>query len=581
MSFFNNRLVHLRVRSKGPNDLETLKSCVSTDEINATPIIKDLLIKNGKMMFNSITRLKPHLVPIKIIKDMKDKHEIKLVNSVESFRNIFYEYNNKIKMQKNDELNVYRGLKNYNFSKIYEHIKKRDISGEKEMLEEIENIYKKKDIPLPSIDNPENNLFKSNLLLTKDDDIKDSIMYKLSSEKSNEKTLSFLKNIRNNINNQLLGKQNRNLPKLYYKSNNSIKKNYLYRDLLTNNNKFKKGYIPSSKKYINSIQETINTMDELDYFFDSNNQQYFDYLKKQKNKKNQKKSKLSTTFNSTINENNEKKEKPKSKFSKTVKIYKFPRKKKEDSEKNNNKTSDTFIETKMLIDNKRATFTNDIDIYDIDDKMNNLKFKHFNRNPSMDNIKLKNEDDNMIKIQKVHLNDKVFNQKSSKKKISFPISRQRSMNNRLSITSKLQTNNHKANLNEQLFNLYPPKSTNNKIIHKVSKLNIKRNKSDLEIVYDKIKDKDDFNESSNIIKKFLNVKKCNIEPKVSRLEICHDYQNMREYLSRNDYLKKYLKLKEKSGFEDSSFDLINGEYHKYQTNLDNIAEKVNKVISEV
>jgi hypothetical protein len=334
MSFFNNRLVHLRVRSKGPNDLETLKSCVSTDEINATPIIKDLLIKNGKMMFNSITRLKPHLVPIKIIKDMKDKHEIKLVNSVESFRNIFYEYNNKIKMQKNDELHVYRGLKNYNFSKIYEHIKKRDISGEKEMLEEIENIYKKKDIPLPSIDNPENNLFKSNLLLTKDDDIKDSIMYKLSSEKSNEKTLSFLKNIRNNINNQLLGKQNRNLPKLYYKSNNSIKKKYLYRDLLTNNNKFKKGYIPSSKKYINSIQETINTMDDLDYFFDSNNQQYFDYLKKQKNKKNQKnqkKSKLSTTFNSTINENNEKKEKPKSKFSKTVKIYKFPRKKKEDS----------------------------------------------------------------------------------------------------------------------------------------------------------------------------------------------------------------------------------------------------------
>ena len=155
------------------------------------------------------------------------------------------------------------------------------------------------------------------------------------------------------------------------------------------------------------------------------------------------------------------------------------------------------------------------------------------------------------------------------------------MNNRLSITSKLQTNNHKTNLNEQLFNLYPPKSTNNKIIHKVSKLNIKRNKSDLEIVYDKIKNKDDFNESSNIIKKFLNVKKCNIEPKVSRLEICHDYQNMREYLSRNDYLKKYLKLKEKSGFEDSSFDIINGEYHKYQTNLDNIAEKVNKVISEV
>jgi hypothetical protein len=55
---------------------------------------------------------------------------------------------------------------------------------------------------------------------------------------------------------------------------------------------------------------------------------------------------------------------------------------------------------------------------------------------------------------------------------------------------------------------------------------------------------------------------------------------MREYLSRNDYLKKYLKLKEKSGFEDSSFDIINGEYHKYQTNLDNIAEKVNKVIYE-
>ena len=577
MSFYYNRINYVTRSKKGPNDLETLKSYVSTDEIKAVPLIKDLLNTNGKMKYNSITRLKPHLTPIKQIKDMKDKHEIKLVNSVESFRNIFYEYNNKIKMRQNNELHVYRGLKNYNFSKIYEHIKQRDYKEEREMLGEVEKIYRKKNIPLPSIEKPENNLFKKNLLLAKDDEITDSIMYKLSSEKSNEKSLYFLKNIRNNINNQLLGKQSRSIhkPKLFHKISGNYN-HYLNKDvLITKNQILRKNSSVPNKDYINNIQETINNIDDLDYFFESNNQQYFDYIKKANN---QKKSEVSKKDNSII-------KKPKIKFRKTISVYRFKTKKEDLSkENNNNKNSDISSDIFTNINSNNATMNKDINIYDLDGTVNTNQNKQFTKNYSMENIKVKNKGKKKVQIQKMYLNEKQNNSKTSKKQIKI-LNRQASLNilnKRLSINSKSQFAKQKTNLYEQLFSLYPSKNAKNKItIRDFMKKNAKTTKSNLEIVYDKIKNNDDFNESSDIIQKYLNVKKCNIGPKVNRLEVCHDYQNMREYLSRNDYLKKYLKLKEKCGCEDTSFDIISGEYDKYKINLDNIAEEVNKVITDV
>ena len=213
-------------RNKSPTDIDRLKAHISADEINSTPILKNLLNKNRRIKYSSLTNLKPHLTPINDIKEIKDKNEIKLINNIDSFRQIFYEYNKNQKVPRNNEPKVYRGNKNYNFSKIYKSIKKVESLGEKEMLEEIKEIYKNNNISLPSIDNSDKNLFSNNLLLTKENNIKNTIMFKLSSDKSNEKSMSYLKKIQKNINNKILGKQNHFLPRMQNRYNRYYKRPY-------------------------------------------------------------------------------------------------------------------------------------------------------------------------------------------------------------------------------------------------------------------------------------------------------------------------------------------------------------------
>ena len=139
---------------KNKNYLNIIKSHISVDEIDSNPLIKDIVKRIKKIKLNHLTNSKPHLTPIK---DTKSEKEIKLVDNIDSFRKIYYEYNLNQKVPKNNEQKVYTGQKNYNFSKLYNIVKGRNNLEQKEMLEEIEGIYKKSDFSLPNIDK---NLFK-------------------------------------------------------------------------------------------------------------------------------------------------------------------------------------------------------------------------------------------------------------------------------------------------------------------------------------------------------------------------------------------------------------------------------------
>ena len=550
-----------RQRNKRPNDLEAIRSHITSDEINANPLINNVVRKITKIKFNSLTRLKPQLTPVK---DIKDEKEIKLINNLNSFRKIFYEYNKNQQYPKKYEPKVYKGEKYYNFSKIYKHVKEKDNLGAKEMLDDIKKMYNNNDYSLPSIDT---NLFSSNLLLLNEGSIKNSIVNKLNSEKSNKNTLSYLTKIYKNVNNQLLGKENYQFPKI-----NEVRKKYanlspLQKNILITKNILKKE-IPKSKSYINNIKETINYIDDIDFFFESNNQEYFNYLKNPESIKN---SISSTRVNSphleipkiNINDNN-------------LDIYKLNKIKKKfnnlETKKNNKSNSDINDKNKVIFNDN---FKKKINIYNLDNNPSSNKKKVVNKNLSMDNINI-DKKNNLIKLKKLYLNGNI--QIESKKISDLQIQTNEKL---LQSNKRISINVQKPNTYGKLVHIFP-KSNARSSMPLVKNQNITKNKSklSLERIYNIIKKNDDFLESKDLINSYMKNKKNTSEPKISVIDVCNHYQKMRENIIRNDLLKKSKKLKQLSGFDESTDENIKSEYEDYMTKLNNMADDVNKIISK-
>ena len=539
-------------RIKTKNNTNLIKSHISEDELNSNPLIKAIVKKIRKIKLNSLTNLKPHLTPIKGIKNEK---VLKLVDNVDSFREIFYNYNINQKVPKNNEPKVYRGQKNYNFSKLYKHVKEKNNLGQKEMLEEIEEIYKNNNFSLPSIDK---NLFNGNLLLINENSIKNSIEYKLSSEKSNKNSLVFLKKMQKNINDQIVGKNN-NFSKL-----GEFNTDIINNEKKANNkpkNKEIKENIPQSRKYIDSIKETINDIEDLDYFFDSNNKEYFNYLKNPESIKN---SKNSTRVNSSLldfpNQSN-----------KNIDIYKL---KIRNGMKKNNSCPD--ISGKNHIDFNKINNINDINIYNINYfKAKPNKEKKIAKNNSMDNIN-NEKTKNLIKIKKLYLNGEL-KVPLNKKILGLKIQTNDKI---LPIEKRISINVQKPITFDKLINLLPQNNLRASMPFSKRQNDILNSeKSTLEQLYEKIKIKEDFLESNDLIKNYLKNKRYNIEPKIAPIDICDHYQKMRDRIIRNDYFKKYIKLKKISGYDGSSYENIKNEYNTSLNKLNNLAEDVNKIIS--
>ena len=539
-------------RIKTKNNTNLIKSHISEDELNSNPLIKAIVKKIRKIKLNSLTNLKPHLTPIKGIKNEK---VLKLVDNVDSFREIFYNYNINQKVPKNNEPKVYRGQKNYNFSKLYKHVKEKNNLGQKEMLEEIEEIYKNNNFSLPSIDK---NLFNGNLLLINENSIKNSIEYKLSSEKSNKNSLVFLKKMQKNINDQIVGKNN-NFSKL-----GEFNTDIINNEKKANNkpkNKEIKENIPQSRKYIDSIKETINDIEDLDYFFDSNNKEYFNYLKNPESIKN---SKNSTRVNSSLldfpNQSN-----------KNIDIYKL---KIRNGMKKNNSCPD--ISGKNHIDFNKINNINDINIYNINYfKAKPNKEKKIAKNNSMDNIN-NEKTKNLIKIKKLYLNGEL-KVPLNKKILGLKIQTNDKI---LPIEKRISINVQKPITFDKLINLLPQNNLRASMPFSKRQNDILNSeKSTLEQLYEKIRIKEDFLESNDLIKNYLKNKRYNIEPKIAPIDICDHYQKMRDRIIRNDYFKKYIKLKKISGYDGSSYENIKNEYNTSLNKLNNLAEDVNKIIS--
>ena len=540
----------IKKRDKSPTNLDTIKTHITSDEIDNNPIIKNILKKIKKIKLNPVASQKPNLTPTKNIKDEK---QLKLIENINSFHQIIYDYNKNQKVPKKMEQKVYTGQKNYNFSKLYNQVKEINNFEQKEMLEDIKKMYLNKNLSVPSLD--QNNLFKDNLLLLNENNIKNMIDFKITTEKSNNNSLSYLKAMEKNINNQIIGK------------NYQLQFPKLTRDiLLTRKNILKKKNIKFPKKPKNdiiSIKETINDINDLDYFFKSNNQQYFNYLKDPESIKNSKDSSL--FLEKSINKNNSN--------DNIIDIYKLKVKKTNNSNFKKNNYNKPISEVN---NNNRQ-----INIYNPDSNSNFEKI-NLNKNYSMDNIDTNKKI--LIRLKKIDLNRKIESPSMKNTNACKNINKIKSKSQLEEVQRKqkkrLSMKNPKFNSIGKLTHILPNYNLRDSLSKK--KLNKNNNqKQTLENIYNKIKIKDNYLKSKDLVKNYFKNKSLNNEENNTPIDIVYYYKNIKENIFGNDCFKKYIRLKDSSGFDESSYENIKNEYDIYKNKFKGLANNVNKVVSNL
>ena len=184
----------------------------------------------------------------------------KFVESLNSFRNIFYDFSNIKKKSLNDIKKLKR--ENFLFEKNYkEYIKKNSFDYSDLKIE-----YEKKNFFFPKL--PKENLFKKNILFLNKSNIDNSIKYGLSNKNHQKKTIKFLTKIQNQIELLKLKESNlshsSNIINLYIKKVNSVPCMKI-KDI---NKSLKE--IEKNKKEISNTKQTFEHIFDLDNFFDNN-----------------------------------------------------------------------------------------------------------------------------------------------------------------------------------------------------------------------------------------------------------------------------------------------------------------------
>ena len=260
------------------NDL--YNSYLTMEEIKRHPEITPAIKGDKKFRLDILSNQKPKIISVKGI---QNESKIKFATRLNAFHKIFFDYS---KNQKNS-LKEIRSLSKENkvFIKKYKNANKKD---DKEKFSDIKSEYEKRNYYVPPLEEKKN-LFNGNILLSNKEELQNYILYDLGSHISNSKSLSFL----HKINKKLGDKSSEKALKMI---NVSIDPSSFSKD------KIKKNRIKEIHKEQNdimNIQETINSLDDIDYFFDIDNKQYLESLKCQDSRGSS--AKISTRVNSAIN----------------------------------------------------------------------------------------------------------------------------------------------------------------------------------------------------------------------------------------------------------------------------------------
>ena len=246
--------------SKTPNNIKRyskklVESFESSHEIKNHQKINSTIINDKTLSFKLLSKLKPNLIDIKGIHNEK---KINLAKNINSFHKIYYKYcrnlSSSIKQTKN--LSTRENL----FTKNFKKIKEKNNSNKKQYLGDLKEEYEKSNYHVPAFIGNNKNIFNRNLLLSNVNELKNFILFKYGSKKSNIKALSFLEKIKNEV----MNKRN----KCERKSIFILKKNSLIHHI-NNFDKIirnKNDEINNSKNEIKNIKSTIELINEIDFF---------------------------------------------------------------------------------------------------------------------------------------------------------------------------------------------------------------------------------------------------------------------------------------------------------------------------
>lgn len=258
------------------NIINRLKSYMTIEEINKSSALSSALTYNKRVRFNLLVPNEYKIITTKI----KNEKKRKIMDNIDTFRKIYYNYNKNTKYSLEEIKDM--STRNQKFIKQYHDTVNKSSIINKNSFSEIKSEYEKQDYILPSLDKGKN-LFKSNLLLLNNDyDLKKFIYFGMDKE-NNNKTLSFLEKMNNNIYNEVKD-ENRN-EKINNQINNNINNRYRrhhdFKSLFALNKitKEKMKEILNSKREIIRIKRTIDSIPDIENFFNSDNKEYLDNLK--------------------------------------------------------------------------------------------------------------------------------------------------------------------------------------------------------------------------------------------------------------------------------------------------------------
>ena len=255
-----------------------IRSYMTNKEINSNPVISSALTTDKKITFSLLTPSKSKIISIKGLKNEKKQH---LVDRINTFRKVYYNYYKNYKYSL-DEMNAL-SKENSLFIRQYHKIEeKTDVKQDK--FEEIKKEYKKKNYNLPDIEGNKN-LFGGSLLLSNNDtDMKKYIIYGVGTEKSNQKSISYLNKVNKGINDEMEKEKKKTKLHLgFAKKKPTFRRGGVdvpspfYAFYKISNDNLKE--IMDYKNDINNIKSTIDSIPEIDFFFDADNKNYLNSLK--------------------------------------------------------------------------------------------------------------------------------------------------------------------------------------------------------------------------------------------------------------------------------------------------------------
>ena len=514
-----------------------INSRIDQNDLINNKELSSALEKDKIIRFDFLSTVKPNIIDTKGLKNEKKKN---MVEDINLFKKIYYkdymvnkhslEKIYKISNENNIFLNHFSGFNKY-----------ADIQNQKEILKDIQSEYKKKMGFVPII--KENaNLFSNSILLKNDKDLKQYLSLDIDTLKNDSNSLSFLRNVQNKIKITSKNKKNSILEKL---SNTNIAYSFDndndIPNVRTNIKKYKSANIEKEKEKYESIndlkkdikktKDCFNSINNLNFFLNTNNQQYLNYIGDIDSRKSS--GEASTRINSGVKRL-----------------------------KNKIKLNDDTI--KILINKTNSKMNLYKENNNIDNQKKNNNSKSYNSiilpYIQNNNDSLRNESNNK--------NNKNNKKQDNKKrqintieyiKIDEP-------NNEEIINGKNEININKNNFN----------SINNKTKNKkVYKTILRKNQTGVENLYEKISKTDDFIKYNKEIKNYLKKNNYNIDDKINNNDLYKSVDKSRKkitdikFIQKNNELILNTKIKP---FEQSKDRIQNN--NKIKKNIENIEERM-------